>query len=81
MINTCFLSGLFPDPLNYATVILIYKKGKRTNITNYRLIALLPFLGMIFERSTFNLLSNYAMHPSTTYYRLKNSVSGKINQL
>ena len=36
IINESFTSGIFPDNLNLAKVITLYKKGSRDNPTNYR---------------------------------------------
>ena len=86
MINTCFLIGLFPDPLKHAKVIPIFKKGERTNLTNYRPVALLHFLSKIFERSILNRLSNYATYydllsPQQFGFRKKKSTADAISLL
>ena len=60
IINQCFSNGMFPDFLKNATVIPILKKGSSSDMTNYRPIALLPFISKIFEKCIFNRLSNYA---------------------
>ena len=60
MINLCLLSGIFPDCLKIAVVIPIFKKGNASDVSNYRPIALLPFLSKIIERCIFDRLSIYA---------------------
>ena len=60
LINLSFTYGIFPDCFKHATVIPIFKKGDPQNISNYRPIALLPFIGKIFERCIFARLLNYA---------------------
>ena len=60
IINLCLLTGIFPDCLKIAIVIPIFKKGQASDVSNYRPIALLPFLSKIIERCIFDRLSNYA---------------------
>ena len=55
-----FSNGIFPDFFKIATVIPILKKGSSSEMSNYRPIALLPFISKIFEKCLFNRLSNYA---------------------
>jgi len=50
LINDTILSGKFPEVLKKAKVIPIYKKGPKTNLNNYRPIALLPVLSKVFEK-------------------------------
>ena len=42
-------------------LFLFLKKGDPCNVSNYRPIALLPFISKIFERCIFSRLSNYAV--------------------
>ena len=60
MINLCLSTGIFPDCLKIAIVIPIFKKGHASDVSNYRPIALLPFLSKIIERCIFDRLSIYA---------------------
>ena len=60
MVNLSLHTGKFPNCLKHAIVIPIFKKGDPCNISNYRPIALLPFISKIFERCIFNRLLNYA---------------------
>ena len=50
MLNT----GIFPDTLKIAKVVLFNKKGDDELFTNYRPISLLPSVSKIFERVIFN---------------------------
>ena len=50
LINTCFSSGAFPKVFKKATVIAIFKKGEKTNPSNFRPISLLPMLSKILEK-------------------------------
>ena len=60
IINLCFDSGIFPDCFKHATVIPIFKKGDSCNMSNYRPIALLPFMSKIIERCIYNRISEFA---------------------
>ena len=50
IINLAFSSGIFPDSLKIAYTTPIFKKGDKSNITNYRPISILPFVSKIFEK-------------------------------
>ena len=42
--------GVFPDACKIAKVKLRFKKGSKTDPSNYRPISLLPLLSKVFER-------------------------------
>ena len=50
LINTSIDEGSFPNCLKVAKIIPVYKKGDKTNLNNYRPIALLPVLSKVFEK-------------------------------
>ena len=50
LINTSIEEGSFPNCLKIAKIIPVYKKGDKTNLNNYRPIALLPVLSKVFEK-------------------------------
>jgi len=50
LINEALTAGIFPSCLKTANVIPIFKKGDKTNLNNYRPIALLPVLSKVFEK-------------------------------
>ena len=60
IINLSFSSGIFPDSFKNALVLPLFKKGDSTNVSNYRPIAILPFISKIFEHCIFTRLTNYA---------------------
>ena len=64
LINSSFATRCFPDALKVAKLSPIFKGGDRTNPTNYRPIASLPFLSKIFERALFNRISNFTVEHS-----------------
>ena len=60
IINLSFSTGIFPNCFKHAIVVPIFKKGDTSDVSNYRPIALLPFLSKIIERCLFTRLLNYA---------------------
>ena len=52
-------SGSFPDCLRIAQVMPVYKKGSKTNCSNYRPNSLLSPLSKIFEKIISSRLYNY----------------------
>ena len=57
--NSCISNGIFPNRLKQAEIIPIFKKGNKSNVTNYRPISLLsPFL-KIFERHLYSQLNQF----------------------
>ena len=59
IINMSFLKAKFPDELKVGRVTPIFKKGDRSNPSNYRPICSLPFISKIFERIVTNRLLAY----------------------
>ena len=49
--NAVLNTGIFPDRLKYAIIKLIFKKGNRQNISNYRPISLLTSFSKIIEKN------------------------------
>ena len=48
--NLSLESGIFPSHLKFYMVTPIFKKGKKTSMSNYRPISLLPSFSKIFEK-------------------------------
>ena len=60
LINLSFTTGVFPNHFKHATVVPVYKKrGDRRSVNNYRPIAILPFIGKIFEKCIFNRIVDF----------------------
>jgi len=45
-----FTNGIFPDPLNVAKVVPIYKTGSKPAVENYRPISLLSPFSKVIEK-------------------------------
>lgn len=56
LINSSFISGIFPQKLKMSKVTPVYKKGEKTDIQNYRPISVLPSVSKIFEKAMHNRL-------------------------
>ena len=52
-------TGSFPDRLKYSEIKPIYKKGDKTQISNYRPISILPVFSKIFEKVLYKRLYNH----------------------
>ena len=63
LFNDCLDLGEYPDVFKMSRVVPIYKKGKKSDIGNYRPISLLPTLNKIFEkiihRRIYDFLTKY----------------------
>ena len=57
--NKCVHSGIFPDALKCSEVIPLFKKGNRSDRSNYRPISILPSCSKIFEKAIKNRMVNY----------------------
>ena len=51
IINTSIVTGVFPQAWKHANVILLFKTGDISNVSNYRPISLLPVLSKILEKN------------------------------
>ena len=57
--NFSLTNGIFSDRCKYALVLPVYKKGERTNRSNYRPISLLLSLSKVLEIMMFNRLNQH----------------------
>jgi len=57
--NFSLTYGIFPNRCKYALVLPVYKRGERTNRSNYRPIFLLLSLSKVLETMTFNRLNQH----------------------
>lgn len=75
--NLCFLCGKFPKKMQIAKVTVLYKKGDRNDLGNYRPISILSVLSKGFEK----LLLNRMVHFSDKYSLITPSQFGFRKQL
>lgn len=59
LINSSFVSGIFPDQLKIAKVVPLHKKDDITNMQNYRPISILSSISKIYERAVYIQLSHF----------------------
>lgn len=59
LVNQSFTEGVFPDQLKKAIIKPIHKKNSKTDISNYRPIALLPTASKIFEKAMCDRVTNF----------------------
>ena len=59
ILNHCIRECIFPSELKIAKIIPIYKSGPHDHITNYRPIAMLPFISKIFEKLLHKRMLSY----------------------
>ena len=53
------MPSAFPDELKIAKVIPLFKKGSKTDLTNYRPISILPSLSKVIEKLIYVRLNNF----------------------
>ena len=59
LINSCFLTGIFPKIIKISTVIPLYKSGDPQLLTNHRPISLTNPFSKIMERCIYNQLDKF----------------------
>ena len=63
-----FMEGVFPSELKLAKVVLIYKSGNSTKMSNYRPISLLSFFfSKIIEKPMYNIVNNFLYKNDVIY--------------
>lgn len=62
LFNRSLSNGIFPTRWKTSSITPIFKSGSRSNIENYRGIAILPTIGKFFESLVCNLLTPYLKH-------------------
>ena len=82
----CFIHGIFPNMLKIARITPIYKKGEISDISNYRPIAVLPYMSKIIEKCLCNRLfdfldKNMILSNSQFGFRPKYSTVDAISEL
>jgi hypothetical protein len=55
--NRMISTGTFPTRLKFSEIKPIFKKGKKSNLSNYRPISMLPSFSKIFEKAILNKIT------------------------
>ena len=58
-VNKSLFNGIFPDKLEIAKIVSIFKSNDKLLINNYCPISVLPFLWKILEKLMYNRLLHY----------------------
>ena len=69
LFNNCVSAGIFPDALKIARVIPLYKSGEKSDISNYRLISLLPIVSKIFEKLIHTRINSFLEKHEIIYHK------------
>ena len=69
--NRSFHEGIFPDIWKLANVIPIFKKGDKSEPSNYRPVALLSCIGKLQERIVFKNIYDFLIDTRGVQYVLK----------
>ena len=70
--NSSISTGTFPDELEIADIVPVFKKEDQNDKTNYRPISLLPLISKIFEKFLYQQtekLSNKILSPKLSGFR------------
>lgn len=86
IINVSIERGVFPARLKEAFVIPIFKKGSKTDPSNYRPISILPTVSKIFERHIARQLNSFfkvtnIIHETQSGFRPKHSCHTALTRL
>lgn len=67
LFNMSLRNRCFPSSWKEATVIPLFKKGDRHEVSNYRPVSLISCLGKVFERIVFKHMYNYLLENNLFY--------------
>lgn len=86
IINSSIKCGVFPDSLKEARVIPIFKKGVKSDPSNYRPISLLPTISKVFERHVAQQINSFfrttdILHVTQSGFRPKHSCNTALTRL
>lgn len=84
--NKCILEGTFPNSLKHAEVVPIYKKGCKSQISNYRPISILSPFSKILERHLYDQIFQFLNTNSLLYkfqygFRTNSSTNIALSQV
>ena len=67
LFNSSLRAQKFPNLWKKATVLPLFKKGDRHNVSNYRPVSLISCVGKVFERVVFKHMYNFALDKELFY--------------
>ena len=67
MCNLSISRGVFPDTCRVSKLKPIYKKGKKTDPSNYRPISLLPIISKVIERIVHDQTNKFLSENNVLY--------------
>ena len=78
--------SIFPDNWKIATIVPLFKGGKKSDVSNYRPVSLLPIPGKILEKIIHNHMTNFFENNNLLSnhqggFRKNHSTLGSINDL
>ena len=65
--NKSLQQGIFPDKLNIAKLIPVFKSGEESHVNNYRPISILPTFSKLLERIVYNRLYTHLTKNNLLY--------------
>jgi hypothetical protein len=81
IINISFRTGIVPDSLKRAAITPLFKKDEKSDVNNYRPIAVLPLITKIMESFVQEKLSDYLNDEKQAAYRKFHSTEMMVNLL
>ena len=67
--NKSISSGIFPERLKYSIIKPLYKKGDRTDLSNYRPISILTSFSKVLEKVLYKQLMEYLNNNNILFTR------------
>lgn len=86
ILNLMLQTGIFPDDLKKAKIKPLFKKGSKSNVSDYRAIALLPNFSKIFEKVIYKRLLDFLnkynlLHKNQFGFQKKKSTTHAIYKI
>jgi hypothetical protein len=57
--NMSLMTGVFPDQMKYADIKPLFKKGDKSDMTNYRPMSMLPTFSKVLEKIMYHRLNQH----------------------
>ena len=73
LFNCSISTGVFPDEWQLARVVPVFKKGTRSEVSNYRSISIIPIIAKVFEKAIYDQSYKY-LSDSNMLYGIANRI-------